>query len=122
MEKQFYPAQVEGEAGAYGVWFPDFDGCVGAGETIAEALQDAHDALALHVVGMIDDGERLPRPSEPHLAKGSLAVSMVGVRLPGKRKRVNVSLSEDLLAAIDARTANRSRFLEKAARRELTAA
>jgi metal-responsive CopG/Arc/MetJ family transcriptional regulator len=47
---------------------------------------------------------------------------MICVTLPGRKKRVNVMLDEGLLAAIDAVSENRSRFLEKAARRELAAA
>ena len=46
---------------------------------------------------------------------------MIGVTLPGKKKRVNVMIDEGLLAAIDAVAENRSRFLEKAARRALAA-
>ena len=46
---------------------------------------------------------------------------MVGVTLPGKKKRVNVMIDEGLLAAIDAVSDNRSRFLERAARKELAA-
>lgn len=122
MERRYFPAQIEGEDGSYSIWFSDLPGCVSAGETIAEALEGAHEALALHVAGMIEDGENIPSPSPPELEDGSVAVSMVGVTLPGKKKRVNVMIDEGLLAAIDAVADNRSRFLEKAARRELSAA
>jgi hypothetical protein len=46
---------------------------------------------------------------------------MVGVTLPGKKKRVNVMIDEGVLAAIDAVSTNRSQFLEKAALKELAA-
>lgn len=121
MERRYFPAQIEGEDGSYSVWFADLPGCVSAGETIAETIEGAHEALALHVAGMIEDGENIPSPSPPELEDGSVAVSMVGVTLPGKKKRVNVMIDEGLLAAIDAVADNRSRFLEKAARRELAA-
>lgn len=122
MKRRYYPAQIEGtEKGSYSVWFPDFDGCVSAGDTIAETIENAHEALALHVAGMIEDGEEIPAPSEPKLEEDSVAVSMIGVTLPGKKKRVNVMIDEGVLAAIDAVSANRSRFLEKAARKELAA-
>jgi len=122
MERRYFPAQIEKGDLSYGVWFADFPGCVSAGETIAEAIEGAHEALALHVSGMIEDGEHIPFPSPPELEKGSVAVSMIGFTLPGKKKRVNVMIDEGLLAAIDAVSDNRSRFLEKAARKELTSA
>lgn len=122
MKRFFFPAQIEGEDGSYSVWFTDFDGCVSAGDTIAEAIEGGHEALALHISGMIEDGDSIPAPSRPELEEGSVAIAMIGVTLPGKKKRVNVMIDEGLLAAIDAVHANRSRFLEKAARKELTSA
>ena len=121
MERRYYPAQIEGDGNSYSLWFADFLGCVSAGETIAETIKGAHEALALHVAGMIEDGDDIPVASPPELEDGSVAVVMVGVTLPGKKKRVNVMLDEGLLAAIDAVAENRSRFLEKAARKELIA-
>ena len=40
-----YPALIDGEAGGYGVVFPDLPGCVAMGSTIDEALGNAQDAL-----------------------------------------------------------------------------
>ncbi len=122
MERRYFPAQVEGAMGAYGVYFPDLPGCVSAGKTIGEALAGAEEALALHIAGMAEDGEDIPQPSEAILLEGSIAVAMVAATMPGKKKRVNVMLDEGLLAAIDASERNRSAFLERAARHELAAA
>ena len=119
--ERYFPAQIEKGKSSYGAWFADFAGCVSAGRTTAEAIEGAREALAFHVAGMIEDGEEIPVPSEPKLEKGSIAVAMIGVTLPGKKKRVNVMIDEGLLAAIDAVSDNRSRFLEKAARREFAA-
>jgi predicted RNase H-like HicB family nuclease len=47
----------------FGVDFPDFPGCVTAGATLDEARRMAHEALELHVTGMIAHGEELPAPS-----------------------------------------------------------
>lgn len=121
MERRYFPAQVEKGDASYGIWFADLPGCVSAGNTIAEAIEGAHEALALHIAGMIEDGDPIPSASAPELDAGSIAVSMVGVTLPGRKKRVNVMIDEGLLAAIDAVADNRSRFLEQAARRELAA-
>ena len=47
----------------FGVSFLDFPGCVTAGTTLAEARRHAAEALALHIDGMIEDGEAIPEPS-----------------------------------------------------------
>lgn len=47
----------------YGVDFPDFPGCVTAGETSEEAKELALEALCLHIEGMIQDGEPIPSPT-----------------------------------------------------------
>jgi predicted RNase H-like HicB family nuclease len=47
----------------FGVSFPDFPGCITAGKTIEESRRNAQEALALHISGMIEDGESIPRPS-----------------------------------------------------------
>lgn len=125
MAKLFYPAILEKEPGsAYGVTFPDFPGCVSAGETAEEALVNAHEALAGHVAFMVQDGDALPKPtpvekviSDPEVTM--VAVTVVGVTAPGRAKRVNVTLDEALLEEIDSIARNRSRFLAEAARAEL---
>ena len=47
----------------YGVSFPDLPGCITAGRTLDEARAMAVDALALHLQGMIEDGDAIPEPS-----------------------------------------------------------
>jgi predicted RNase H-like HicB family nuclease len=47
----------------FGVSFPDFPGCVTAGKTLEEARRLAAEALALHIEGMIEDEDEIPRPS-----------------------------------------------------------
>lgn len=60
-----YPAVIEGDSkkGWYSVFFPDLDGCISGGETIEQASINAHEALSLHIEGMIEDGENLPEPT-----------------------------------------------------------
>jgi len=119
MERRYYPAQIEGVNDSYSVWFVDFPGCVSAGGTIAETIEGAHEALALHVSGMIEDGEQIPVPSAPALEDGSVAVAMVRATLPGKAVRLNITMDEGLVAAIDRIANNRSSFLAEAARAAL---
>lgn len=108
----------------YGVDFPDFPGCVTAGETLEDARRMAAEALQFHIEGMIEDGEPIPAPSrldkvmaDAHHRDAVAVLIDVAVRRPAVR--VNVSLPADLLDAIDRVTDNRSRFLAEAAREKL---
>jgi predicted RNase H-like HicB family nuclease len=47
----------------YGVDFPDFPGCVTAGDTFEETCAMANEALALHIEGMMEDSDLIPVPS-----------------------------------------------------------
>ena len=47
----------------FGVSFPDFPGCITAGKSLEEARRMAAEALALHIAGMVEDGEAIPEPS-----------------------------------------------------------
>lgn len=126
-------ALIHGKAGAYGISFPDFPGCVSGGRTLDEALRRGRETLASHVAFMIDEGALLPpiRDLEairadaevaPAIADATL-VTAVELDLPGKSVRVNVSIDERLLARIDraaeAEGESRSGFLAEAARRRL---
>lgn len=64
MDIRFYPAIIERGAQDFGVSFPDFPGCVSAGNTYDEAVRNAAEALAFHVEGMLADGEPIPDPSD----------------------------------------------------------
>ena len=48
-------AVVHGKAGAYGISFPDFQGCVAGGATVDEALRRGREGLTLHIEGMLDN-------------------------------------------------------------------
>jgi|SRR5580658_1627039 predicted RNase H-like HicB family nuclease len=113
----------------YGVSFPDFPGCVSAGRTIEDALREAAEALALHVDGMREDGDKIPKPRTVEAIREAdqdwvdmkdAIVATVSLLPPqGKALRVQVTMDERLLARIDAVTKNRSAFLSQAALRVL---
>jgi predicted RNase H-like HicB family nuclease len=109
----------------FGVDFPDFPGCVSAGATLDEARRMAHEALELHVSGMVEDGEELPGPSslEAIMAdpeNGDAVAFLVTLQEPADRAvRVNITLPERLLRRIDERAKNRSAFLARAAEKAL---
>lgn len=125
MGKVYYTAIVERDGqGGFGVFFPDLPGCVSSGDTVQEAALNAEAALALHVAGMLEDGEALPLPTDPTAIEDDpeadeAARLMVGVEPRQERVRVNVMIERNLLAAIDARSDNRSRFLSEAAAERL---
>ena len=113
--RRFYSALIgqdvgDGPGDGYGVVFPDFPGCVSAGETVQQAAEMAEEALSLHVEGMFEDGEPLPEPSPPDAplpdwladAPGkTVATVLIPVEVPGRTVRVNISLDEGLLARLD---------------------
>ncbi|MGM0383740.1 MAG: type II toxin-antitoxin system HicB family antitoxin [Thermodesulfobacteriota bacterium] len=110
----------------FGVSLPDFPGCITAGKNIDEAKNMAQEALALHIRGMLEDGEQLPDPSrleeimsDPDYAN---AIAYLVVSVPDTRPRtvrVNVTVPEMTLKQIDAaakkRGMSRSSFLVHAA-------
>ncbi|MDP3853605.1 type II toxin-antitoxin system HicB family antitoxin [Phenylobacterium sp.] len=118
-------------ASEYGVSFPDFPGCVSAGATLDEARAMGAEALALHIEGMVEDGDALPEPSsleavmrDPENRDG--VAILIPVDAKAKAVRVNVTIPDDALRQIDAYAEahgyTRSGFLVAAARKALEAA
>ena len=125
-----YIALIHKEPGSdYGVSFPDFPGCVTAGVTLDEARRAAQAALALHIDGMIEDGESMPEPSslEAVMAerenRDAVAFLVPAPARQARAVRVNVTLPEDVLADVDraagSQGLSRSAFLARAARRAM---
>jgi predicted RNase H-like HicB family nuclease len=132
MAEAAYVATIHEENSVLGVSFPDFPGCVTTAADMTSAIERGAQALALHVEGMIEDGEALPDPrsverlraDEPEWMDGAL-MALIPVEVPGKALRVNISLDEGLLALIDKGAARagqtRSGFLASAARERIKA-
>ena len=109
----------------FSVSFPDFPGCITAGITLEDARHMAAEALAFHIDGMRSGGEQIPEPSTVDAIKadpendGALLFLVDVPDPPGRSLRINVTLPEDLIQAIDRTAKNRSRFLAEAARERL---
>jgi predicted RNase H-like HicB family nuclease len=115
----------------FGVSFPDFPGCITAGSSIDEAKDMAHDALSLHIKGIMEDGENIPAPSKledimdhPDYSDAA-AILIVSISEAKPRSvRVNITVPEDMLRKIDTiakkRGMSRSSFLVHAARNAIT--
>jgi predicted RNase H-like HicB family nuclease len=124
-----YIALIRKEPGSnYGVEFPDFPGCVTAGATLDEARTMAQEALELHVEGMLEDGDAIPKPSTLDTVMSDPAnrdtVAFL-VAIPDRRSRivrVNITLPEHVLRAIDEQAAaaghTRSGYIALLARRQ----
>jgi len=91
----------------FGVSFPDFPGCVTAGKTLDQARRMAAEVLALHIDGMIEDGDVVPSPSnldalasDPNM-KGAVAFLVSVEPAPEKTLRINITARESQLEAID---------------------
>ncbi len=113
----------------YGVSFPDLPGCITAGRTLDEAQALAGEVLGLHLEGVAQDGETAPEPSSLEAIMGdtdnrdAVAILVPVKGLVARAVHVDVTLSEEVLARIDAaaeqRGMDRSGFLEQAAKRAL---
>jgi predicted RNase H-like HicB family nuclease len=92
----------------YGVSFPDFPGCITAGSTLEEARRMAAEALAFHIQGMREDGEKIPPPSTLDDLRGDPAMKgavafLTEVSEPKKTVRINITARESQIAEIDRR-------------------
>lgn len=58
-----YPAVFHEENKAYWVEFPDLEGCQSFGNTIAETMENAQEALLGYVVTMLEEEVKLPKAS-----------------------------------------------------------
>ncbi len=116
----------------FGVSFPDFPGVITAGTTLAEARAMAAEALALHIEGMVEDGETVPGPStleeimsDPDNRSGVAILVTVRDDQP-KAVRVNVTFPGDVLKQIDkyaeAHGYTRSGLLTQAVKKLMTEA
>lgn len=123
-----YPAFFEdGEGGHVVVSFPDLAGCFTQGDTEAEAMERAVDALSGHIHTLRDLNREVPAPSPLSTLHASAGVRVALVPGPVDETppvRINVSINKALLRDVDAAAKRegmtRSGFLAAAARSMLT--
>ena len=115
---------------AWGISFPDLQGCFSAADDEDDIITNAMEALELYA----EDLDILPEPrsistiaTDPYvageLAQGSYLISIPFIRNTQRTTRVNITLSKGLLDAIDAeatrRKLTRSGFIAQASEREI---
>jgi predicted RNase H-like HicB family nuclease len=103
---KFYVAVIERGTDEFFAFFPDVPGCTSAGATAQEAAANAEAALYGHLTLALEHGEAPPEPSpldeipvDPEIDE--VARILVRFEVPARSVRVNITLSEDLLAQVD---------------------
>ena len=64
---------IERAKGNYSAYSPDLPGCVATGKSIAETERRMHQAIQMHVQGLVEDGTTVPLP---HALSEYMAVSV----------------------------------------------
>ncbi len=130
-----YQAPGDGPNDGWDVVFPDFPGCVAQGDNAHDALDNGREALALHIEGMIAEGEELPDPSRINEPDKDWVLpiatqkhpppihALLQVEIPGESVRINITMEKALVDRLDAAAsregASRSGFLAQAVREKL---
>jgi predicted RNase H-like HicB family nuclease len=125
--KYFYAIVHKDEGSAFGVTFPDLPGCFSAADEIDEVLPNACDALALWFEDTPEVAplrlDQVQALAADDLRDGAFIIAVPWIRNNGKIARVNLSLDQAMLDAIDKaaveRSLTRSAFLTQAARNEI---
>ncbi|MPZ57927.1 MAG: ribbon-helix-helix protein, CopG family [Rhizobiales bacterium] len=130
-----YVAVIEKEAdSAFGVWFPDVEGCFSAGDTLEGAVANAAAALRQHTEALESAGRRLAAPRvvddvlrdkdvRTSVKAGALLFAVPLLADAGRTVRINISLDKALVDQIDAaastRGLTRSAFIAQATREKI---
>ncbi len=64
------------DALGYSVIVPELPGCFSQGETLEEAIMSSKEAIELHLEGIMEDNEEVPREVEPFV------IASVEVEIP----------------------------------------
>lgn len=125
----FFPAYVHKDHhSAYGLTFPDFEGCFAAADVLEELPRAAQEAVQAHFEGEKFD---VPTSSDPSLLVDDarfqggywMLVDIDLAKISTKAIRINISMSEQLVHKIDtfaeSRNMSRSAFLATASEQML---
>lgn len=97
-DRYCFPAIFTQEDRGYSIEFPDLPGCLPCADTIDECIENAKEALGLHLYGMEEDHEEIPEPSELAaltVPSGS-AFCMIDVFMPMFRANMRRSVKKTL--------------------------
>lgn len=115
-----YPIAIEpgDETHAYGVVVPDIPGCFSAGDSLDEAIANAHEAITAHLELLAEENAAIPLAGKvqdhvdnPDFAGWLWAVVDVDITpYLGKAEQVNIILPHLLLHKIDRLVARDPRY------------
>lgn len=92
-----FAAVFEKEAdGRYSVSFPQLEGCFTEGDTFEDARRMAVDAMSLHLYGMEQDGETIPKANLELQAEGGLVVPITAWMTPFRDEMENRAVKKTL--------------------------
>lgn len=118
--KTAYPAIVHTEEGGFWVEFPDLEGCFSDGETMADAISNAADALGGYLCSMMDRGIEVPTASDvKEIDAGSDFVTIIvtdplSFKRSTKSVKKTLTIPEWLNEEAEKRHVNFSSVLQKA--------
>jgi len=127
--KTYFAVVSKDHDSAYGLWFPDVEGCFSAADREEDIMSNAIEALLLHL-----EDEKHPHARQVHevasdptvaqeLSSGTYLITVPLVTAKNHSVRVNLSLDKGIVDAIDAaarmRGLSRSGFLAEAAQNEI---
>lgn len=58
-----YAVVIEHAGRNYSAYVPDLPGCVASGESVEETMANMREAIAIHLLGLREDGIPVPEPS-----------------------------------------------------------
>lgn len=106
-----YWALVHHEQGSWGVSFPDVPGCVSAGSSLEEALDEGTEALSAHLAWLKAEGDDIPRarahaalaadPEVQDAAREAIWHRIAPRPVAAPRQRVNIMIEPGLLRLVD---------------------
>ena len=105
-----YPIVIyKDKKSGYEVTVPDLPGCFSAGDTLEDAIDSVHEAIACHIEGLLIDGEPIPaqKSLEVHQANKDYRNGIWALadfdfsKLSSKAKRVNITVPAWVLAIVD---------------------
>lgn len=127
-DRYILPAIFEYNNDGISVEFPDVEGCFTCGDTEEEALNNAKEALALHLYGMEQDNDPMPSPTPIRYikTKENQIVMLVDVWMPvyrdaieNKAVKKTLTIPKWLEDIAEQNKVNYSQLLQKALKEHL---
>lgn len=117
-----YMAVFTKEEDGYSVRFPQLDGCFTQGDSFAETLKMAQEAMSLHLYGMEQDGDAIPEATLDGISveAGEMLVPVTAWMTPFREAQENRAVKKTLTIpawlndAAEKRKVNYSQVLQNA--------